>query len=444
MEQTPHGGRDGATAQRPPGARMRLVWQVHAVRELRWGPATRLADGIVTIDRDALATHLLADARLAGVDLELATAGESCRIGPIFDVLEPRAKRDPDLPDFPGALGTIAGVGYGVTTVLRGMAVAVVDPTPARPYPRYLDLAGPAAPLRGADCPLSRYNLLHHLAVLPRTTPGLDRPDERHALRLAALRTAVYLARAAADAPPDTTEAFELTPTDPALPRVAYLFQIHSHQRPTAPGEPLLYGDNARHLLPTVFHPNEVLDGAVLSGYGSLATYEMQNHAVIRELYDRHGRDLTFAGVVLTVAHNTVPERDRAVLIAANLACHTLRADGVVLTKSGGGAPHVDMAQLGRACERLGLKTVLVAWDSTSLGSGDDGAALFNFPELDAIVNFGNGDVRIALPPVARLITSRPEGPETERLRGALTTNISSVTGAMEQTGAGHVTAVVY
>jgi glycine reductase len=426
------------------GARMRLEWQVHAVRALRWGAMTGLADGVLTVDREALAAHLLADGRLVGVDLELAAPGESCRIGPVFDVLEPRAKRDSALPDFPGALGPIAGVGYGATTLLRGAAVTLVDPGPFGPYRSYLHLAGPSEPLPGAGHPLSRYSALHHLVVLPRTAPDLDRPDQRHALRQAALRAAVHLARAAGEAVPEAVEAFALSPADPALPRVAYLFQIHSHQRPTAPGEPLVYGDSARHLLPTVFHPNEVLDGAVLSGYGGIKTYEMQYQPVIRELYGRHGRDLAFAGVVVTVAHNTVPERDRAVLIAANLACHTLRADGVVLTKSGGGAPHVDLAQLGRACERLGVRTCLIAWDSTSLGSGDDGAALFNYPELDAIVNFGNGDVRIGLPAVDRLLTSLPEGAETDRLRGALTTNLSSIVGAMDQTGSGHIRAVVY
>ncbi len=414
-------------------ARTLLEWQVHAVRGLRWGAATALRDGALTVDRAALAAHLLADRRLTSVDLELAAPGEACRIGPVFDVVEPRAKRDPATPDFPGALGPIAAVGYGATTVLRGAAVTLVDPGPFGPYRSYVDCAGPLEPPRGAARPFSRYSELHHLVLLPRTAPDLDRADQRHALRTAALRAAVYLARAAGDAPPDRVEPFALGPADATLPRVAYV-----------PNEPLLYGDNTHNLLPTIFQPTEVLDGAVLSGYGGLKTHEIQNHPVILELFGRHGQDLCFAGVVLTVAHNTVPERDRAVLIAANLVAHTLRADGVVLTKSGGGAPHVDMAQLGRACEQLGVRTALIAWDSTSLGSGDDGAALFNYPELNAIVNFGNSDVRIVLPRVERLLTSLPEGPETERLRAEWPTTVHSVVGAMDQTGGGYLNAVTY
>src|SRR5438270_9877766 len=306
---------------------MRLELRVHQVRDLRWGDATALRAGVLSVDRAALSAHLVEDARLASVDLALASPGESCRVGPIFDAVEP----------------------------------------------------------------------------------------------------------------------FALTPVAPDLPRVAYLYQIHSHQRPTAPGEPLVYGDNARHLLPTVVHPNEVLDGAVLPAYGShgIQTHGVQNHPVVLELYGRHGRDLAFAGVVLTVAHNTAAERDRTVAIASNLARFALRADGVVLTKSGGGAPHVDMAELAHRCEQLGLATCLIAWDSSGTGSGDDGAALFNYPDLNAIVNFGNGDLPVALPAVERVVTLAADPAARERLRGPIAARVNFVCGAMDQIGGGHLVASV-
>src|SRR5438309_8983391 len=114
--------------------RTRLEWQVHTVRGLCWGATTALADGVLTVDGAALAAHLLEDRRLASVDLELAAPGEACRIGPVFDVVEPRAKLDPAIPDFPGAIGPIAAVGHGATTVLRGAAVTLVDPGPFGPY----------------------------------------------------------------------------------------------------------------------------------------------------------------------------------------------------------------------------------------------------------------------------------------------------------------------
>src|SRR5207249_7900120 len=82
-----------------------------------------------------------------------------------------------------------------------------------------------------------------------------------------------------------SSDLFELTPVDDGLPRVAYVFQLHSHQRPTVPGEGLLYGDNCRHLLPTILHPNEVLDGAVMRAYDSMAmeTWRSEERRVGKE-----------------------------------------------------------------------------------------------------------------------------------------------------------------
>src|SRR6185437_7720646 len=126
----------------------------------------------------------------------------------------------------------------------------------------------------------------------------------------------------------DQEQVFELTPADASLPRVAYVYQMHSHQRPTVPGEGLLYGDNCRHLLPTIVHPNEILDGAVVRAYDGLAiqTYGIQNHAAVLDLYRRHGRELCFAGVVVNVANQLPEERDRAIIMTANLVKEALQA----------------------------------------------------------------------------------------------------------------------
>jgi hypothetical protein len=85
------------------------------------------------------------------------------------------------------------------------------------------------------------------------------------------------------------------------LPRVAYVFQIHSHQRPTGLEEGIFYGDNVRRLIPTLVHPNEILDGAVLRGFmgRNATTYAVQNHPVIEALYRQHGKDLMDALVSL-------------------------------------------------------------------------------------------------------------------------------------------------
>ncbi|HUS16763.1 MAG TPA: glycine/sarcosine/betaine reductase component B subunit, partial [Chloroflexia bacterium] len=341
--------------------------------------------------------------------------------------------------DFPGVLGPVVGAGAGQTAVLRGAAVVMVD---ANGEPRtqnaVLDLSGPAANL-------SHYATTHNLVVIPRPASGLDRLGQFRALREAALRTGIYLAQAVVETAPATRETYALAPlAGGTLPRVAYVYQLHSHQYPTQPGEPVLYGDNVRHLLPTILHPNEVLDGAVVRNYRAIGmeTYAIQNHPVIGELYRRHGHSLDFAGVVVTVAHNTLDERERAVTMATNLVAHTLRADGAVLSKSGGGAPHVDMAQVAHQLEGLGVRTTLLAWELSSSGSGDEGAALFNYPDLDAIVNFGSNGFNFDLPAVERTVVGRPE--LASAMSGALKLEVLSICGAMGQLGDGRLTAVAY
>ncbi len=419
---------------------MRLEWEIHPVERVQWGDTTAYEGGVLTVARNALARHLCEDSRLAHVDLELAAPGESCRVAPVFDVVEPRAKLTGGV-DFPGVLGPATAAGQGRTAVLRGAAVVILDPAgDPRLQNAVLDLSGPATVL-------SRYGATHNLVIIPHFAAGLERTEQRHALRVAVLRAAVYLARAvaAADRPPATREVFELTPVErPGLPRVAYVYQVHSHQYPTQPGEPVLYGDNVRHLLPTILHPNEVLDGAVVRNYRAIGmeTYSIQNHPVIRALYARHGHELDFAGVVVTVAHNTLGERERAVTMAANLVAHVLRAQGAMLSKAGGGAPHVDMAQVAHTLEGLGVRTTLLAWELSSTGSGDEGGALFNYPDLDAIVNFGSNGFRYELPAVERVIAGRPD--MAAHLVGPLEVDVLSICGAMDQLGGGRLTAVTY
>src|SRR3954469_24382683 len=152
---------------------MRLELRVHEVHDLRWGDATALRGGVLSVDRAALSAHLVEDARLASVDLALASPGESCRVGPIFDVVEPRAKVDGGV-DFPGALGPIASAGVGPTTVLRGIAVTMLDPAPRGPFTSVVAFVPPAARLPGADQPLSRYSTLLHLVVVPALAAGID------------------------------------------------------------------------------------------------------------------------------------------------------------------------------------------------------------------------------------------------------------------------------
>ena len=414
---------------------MQLTLEVHPVSSVEFAPRTAVCNGRLQIDRDALREAVLHDARLADVEVQLVSPDESCRIVGVSDIVEPRAKLDPAGRDFPGALTGVQAVGIGTTRVLRGTAVTIVHPGDRLPGHVIDTRSEPIAGHAATD--VSRFAGLHHVVILPTFAAGVSGDEANNAIRMAILRAAVWLASAA-----DVTEAtpvyetFELTSVDESLPRVAYVYQLHSHQRPTVPGEPLLYGDNCRHLLPTILHPNEVLDGAVVRAYGysNMETYGIQNHGVITDLYARHGTDLNFVGVVVYVANQLAAERQRATLLASNLVKDTLRADGAIFTKSGGGAPNVDMALIAARCEELGVKSSLILWESGAPGASDEDAALFNTPSLDAIVNIGATQLRLDLAPVDRVVA--PAGTDLTPFRGALRVGSSQMCGATDHLGA--------
>jgi glycine reductase len=416
--------------------------------ELRWfevdalvaGAATRLAGRRLEVDLDALRALLSADTRLTGVRLDLAHPGELCRIGRVFDVVAPRARLDGE--DFPGVLGAIARAGDGRTLALANVAVVATDQQAdsVAGALTVIDMAGPNAAR-------SAFGATHNLVLSAWPAPGTGRSEYLAAVRLAALKAAVHLARAGEGAEPDRVEVFALPPSPrvPAelahLPRVAYVFQIHSHQRPTGIDEGILYGDPVRRMLPTLIHPNEVLDGAVLRGFMGrcVTTWATQNHPVIRALYAEHGRTLWFAGVVVTVAQATEPERVRSSFLAAGLVAHTLGADGAVLTKIGGGAPHVDMAQAAAQCERLGVKTTLVVEDMSTDGSAE-GMILFDFPGVDALVTVGSAQEPLTLPAMERVVGADDLAP---RLLTEHRATWGTLCGGIEQIGATRVMAEV-
>jgi glycine reductase complex component B subunit alpha and beta len=417
--------------------RLELAWSV--VDDLAAGSATRLAGRRLEVDVDGLRVLLSADARLARVRLDLVHPGERCRIGRVFDVIAPRAKLDGD--DFPGVLGVVARAGHGTTLALDGVAVVATDQqTDNVGTLAVIDMAGPNAEL-------SAFGRTHNVVISAWPAPGAERSDYLAAVRLAALKAAVYLARAAREAKPDRVEGFELPPSPRVppelahLPRVAYVFQIHSHQRPTGVDEGILYGDPVRRMLPTIVHPNEVLDGAVLRGFmgRSVTTWATQNHPMIRALYAEHGRTLWFAGVVVTVAQATEPERVRSAFMAADLVAHTLGADGAVLTKIGGGAPHVDMAQAASQCEALGVKTTSVVEDMSTDGSAE-GMLLFDLPGVDSLVNVGSSQEPIMLPAMDRVVGADDLAP---KLLGESRATYGGLCGAIEQVGLTRVMAEV-
>jgi sarcosine reductase len=426
---------------------MQLTLKIHPLTEIHFGDSTRLEGKSLLVASDELRELLLKDQSLTAVDFEIASPGESCRAGPVFDIIEPRAKAPGSSPDFPGILGPPHTAGLGTTHVLEGVAVTVLrekSPGDSRGATGYvLEMSGEAA--AG-----SKYGSLQHLIVVPHTQSGLPDHARHRAYRFAGLKAAVYLARAAFNHVPASSATFETL--DPAftgrdgLPRVAYVGQIFSRQRKPELDEQILYGLGTDGMLPVPLHPDEWLDGALLPSYhtslGGAETYFYQNHPVITELYRRHhARELNFAGTVATIASADNFDRERNCRFAANLVRTVLKADAAILTKFGGGVPHTDLSETARLLEAVGIKTAVQVTD-LARDRRVESALLFNFPEVNAIVCIGGNSTSWKVSRVERVIAASAELKEV--LGGPLQLESLNVVGVANQQGASRLRAMIY
>lgn len=419
---------------------MRLELGLVHIKEVCFGAKTTVKDHSLIIDRTELTTFLAQEPLFDSVEVQLARPGESCRIIRVLDIVEPRYRLNG--ANFPGVLDPMGLVGDGATRVLHNVCV-VETCTEARGR-SIIDMSGPATAY-------SPFGAMHNIVLVPHAIKDADRGEYRLAVKKAGIKTAAYLAGAAKNVTPDEAKIYDLPAAAlnhgaKELPRIGYIFPIHSQQHPTHQKESVFYGSNIQGFMPTIVHPNEVLDGALMFSYSAF-TYFAQNHPVIEELYRRHRRDLHFAGVIATVAPVTVAEKQRNAYLAARLAKEVLAADGVIATKIGGGAVDTDLMMIYERCEEMGIKATLIIMERYP-----DTGITFVPVNVDALVTPGLTRDAITLPGVERVIggetlmldNSNPDntspGIPALPANQELTLWTGDIAGAISQVGASRLT----
>lgn len=375
--------------------KMKLELGIFLVKELQVGPRTELKAGVLYVNLRELQLLLCQDKRFADVKLELAHPGERCRIIHVLDVVEPRFKSTgKERPWY---------CGQGLTHVLRGIDVVVTGAFPGFAE-GVIDMTGPGA----EHSPFSR---LHNLVIVPQPASGVNPVDYWEALTEAGIRAASYLGQASEGLVPEEVESYHLPPLSAVassgigLPRVAYICYLYSMADLR---DMSLFGQNTRSLLPTIVHPNQILDGAIIYGGPNRphknTTYANTNNAVIRELYKRHSHSLYFVGVIVANHSDSYEAKERTAGLSAQLAASVLGAESAIITKDGGGQSDTDLMLCCEHCEEAGVKTVIV----TTEGLGRDGtgiAALTDFSnEADAIVSTGIREESVCLSAMDRVI----------------------------------------
>lgn len=419
---------------------MRLELGQVLIKDVQFGDETKIDNGVLYVNKEELINLIKEDEHLKEVDVDIAKPGESVRITPVKDVIEPRVKVDGQGGVFPGVLSKVDVVGSGKTNVLKGCAVVTTGKIVGF-QEGIIDMTGPGAEY-------TPFSKLNNLVLRCEPVDDLKQHNHEKAVRFAGLKAAAYLAEAAKELTPDNVEVYETLPLlesvqkYPELPKVAYVQMLQSQG---LLHDTYVYGVDAKQIVPTILYPTEIMDGAIISGNCVSAcdkntTYHHLNNPVVKDLYAKHGKEINFLGVIITNENVYLADKERSSNWTAKYTEY-LGLDGVVISQEGFGNPDTDLIMNCKKIEQKGVKTVII----TDEYAGRDGASQSLAdadPLADAAVTGGNANEVIELPPmdkvighidVADTIAGGFDGSLKED--GSIIVEIQAITGATNELG---------
>ncbi len=428
---------------------MRLELGKIFIKDVQFGSETKVEQGVLYINKQALLDAVGGDTRLKSIEIDIAKPGEETRIMPVKDVIEPRVKVEGPGGIFPGVISKVDVVGSGRTHVLKGAAVVTAGKIVGF-QEGIIDMSGP-----GAD--YTPFSKTLNVVILCTPVDNLQQHEHEQAVRMVGLKAATFIGEAGRNVTPDEVKVYETLPLlegakqYPGLPRVGYVYML---QTQGLMHDTYVYGVDAKRIVPTLIYPTEVMDGAILSGNCVSAcdknpTYNHLNNPIIEDLYERHGKDYNFVGVIITNENVTLADKERSSNWTAKLAEY-LNLDAVIVSEEGFGNPDTDLMMNCKKLTAKGIKTVLV----TDEYAGRDGASqsLADADKAaDAVITGGNANEVILLPPMKKIIgytepADTIAGGFDGSLRpdGSIMAELQVITGATSEIGMNKLSATQY
>lgn len=428
---------------------MRLELGKVLIKDVQFGQESKIENGVLFVNKQELIDLISEDEHLKEVDVNIARPGESVRITPVKDVVEPRVKVEGDGGVFPGILSKVDVVGSGKTNVLKGCAVMTTGKIVGF-QEGIVDMTGP-----GAD--YTPFSKTINIVLNCEPVDGLKQHNHEEAVRFAGFKAAAYLGELAKELAPDEVEVFE---TDtflegikkyPELPKVAYVQML---QTQGLLHDTYVYGVDAKQIVPTLMYPTEIMDGAIVSGNCVSAcdkntTYHQMNNPVVHDLYEAHGKTLNYVGNIITNENVYLADKERSSNWTAKIA-EFLGLDGVIISQEGFGNPDTDLIMNTKKVEAKGIDTVII----TDEYAGRDGASQ-SLADADAsanaVVTGGNANEIIHLPKMDTVLGTLDyidtiaggfDGSLAED--GSITVEIQAITGATNEVGFNKMSAKTY
>lgn len=419
---------------------MKLEMGYFHVTDITFGSQSSFAQGVLTVDKEAVEKLVLSEEKIKTVTVDIAKPGESVRITPVKDVIQPRVKVEGKGGIFPGILSSVDTVGSGKTFALQGMAVVTAGKIVGF-QEGMIDMSGPGAKY-------SPFSQLLNLVLVCEPVEATERHEYEKAVRLAGFKVASYIGALAKDLVPEETKTFETLPllegkeAFPNLPRVAYVLML---QTQGLLHDTYVYGVDAKRIIPTIMYPTEIMDGAIVSGNCVSAcdkntTYHHLNNPVVEDLYAAHGKTLNFVGVVITNETVYLADKERSSNWTAKL-CKLLGLDGAIVSQEGFGNPDTDLIMNCKKLEAEGIKTVIIT-DEYAGQEGKSQSLADADPAADAVVTGGNANQVVVVPKLDKVIglvteVNKIAGGNANSLRpdGSIEVELQVFTGATNEMG---------
>ncbi len=377
------------------------------VKDIVFGTKTGYDKGVLTIDREEALAVVKEDSHITEAELHIVKPGDEVRLVPVKEAIEMRCKVSGGAM-YPGVTNPVSPVGSGRTHALKDAALLVVGKHWGSFQDGLIDMSGEYRRH-------TIYGSMKNLVLVGDTDEEFERHEQQktnHALRWAGHRLAEYVGKCVAALEPEEIETWELDAVNrrdskvQALPSVVYVLQPQT-QMEAMGYNTLIYGWDGNHIIPTFMHPNEILDGAVVSGSfmpvsSKISTYEHCNNPMVKRLMKEHGKTVNFLGVIMSNLNVAMDQKVRSAFMVAQMA-KNLGADGAIVAEEGYGNPDVDYVQTLVELEKVGVKTVGMANECT----GRDGASqplVALDPAANALVSTGNVSQYFELPPMKTVL----------------------------------------
>lgn len=428
---------------------MRLELGKIFIKDIQFASESKIENNVLYVNQDELRKAIWDDEAIVSVEFDIAKPGQSVRITPVKDVIEPRVKVEGRGGIFPGVLSKVDTVGEGKTIALKGMAVVTTGKIVGF-QEGIVDMTGPGAEY-------TPFSKLNNLVIIAEPAEGIKQHEHEKAVRYIGFKAAKYLGELARNLQPEETKVYETKPLleqiaqYPDLPKVGYVYML---QTQGLLHDTYVYGVDAKQIVPTILYPTEIMDGAIVSGNCVSAcdknpTYVHLNNGVIEELYEKHGKEINFLGVIITNENVYLADKERSSNWTAKFTKY-LGLDAAIVSQEGFGNPDTDLIMNCKKIETEGVKTVIVT-DEYAGQNGASQSLADADPKANAVVTGGNANQLIVLPKLDKIIghidvVNVIAGGHHDSLKedGTIEVEIQAITGATNETGFGYLTAKTY